>query len=228
MFKRAPSPDVDPILIPHRGRLAWQWPDGRIILAVRGGDGPDDEPKTFTQAEVETMITARLEQFRRNNKPEPPADYAQLQAAAAELATLKASGQSDLEKLQTQLDKVTGERDAANTGRDEAVKDAKDLKLRSAVVAAASKAKAVDPDDVFALLDKTKVTIGDDGQVTGADDAVKALLEAKPHLVGSPTRPRPDPGQGQRGDAKDHGAAGRAEAHRRFGTPAGTQPTVTR
>ena len=62
---------------------------------------------------------------------------------------------------------------------------------RAAVVAAAQRAGAVDPDAVFALLNKSAVTVGDDGSVTGADDAVKALLADKQYLVGKTPTPTP-------------------------------------
>lgn len=54
--------------------------------------------------------------------------------------------------------------------------------IRSAVEREATKAGAVDADVVYALIDRSELTLGDDGSVTGADKAVKALLDAKPYL----------------------------------------------
>lgn len=131
---------------------------------------PPADPKLFTQDEVNAILA-------KSKRSTPPDDYEELKAAAAKLAELEAANQSELEKAQAAAQKATEERDAA-------LERAKITTVRSAVIAAASKAGAVDPDDVFALLKKDAVTIGDDGQVTGAEEAVKALLDAKPHLVG--------------------------------------------
>jgi hypothetical protein len=135
-------------------------------------------PRTFDQADVDRIVQERLARA----KGDPPADYADLKAAAAELAELKKASQTELERAQA-------ERDEAKATAEAATASARQILLRASVLAAASKAGAVDPDDVFALLPTDAVTIGDDGQVTGAEDAVKALLEAKPHLVGKPTTP---------------------------------------
>lgn len=207
--------DDDPMLIAHNGTLCWQFPNGRIFPVVRGGADEPDEKK-FTQADMDRVVADRLARA----KSDPPADYAQLQAAAAELATLKAKDNTDLDNAKAEIAKITGERDAAKAETDTAKNEAKEIKLRMAVVAEAAKAKAVNPDQVFALLPKDAVTIGDDGQVTGAEKAVTDFITANPHFVGSPSRPKPDPAQGAKGDAKDFGSAGLAEARKRFGTPA--------
>jgi len=206
-------PVTAPTLTAINGRMVWLCPDGRLLPHVRGGD-TDTDDKTFTQADVDRIVQERLARV----KTEPPADYEALKAAKKELDDLKAKDQTELQAALAKIETLTVERDKVVAERDGAAGAVKELQLRNAVVAAAAKAKAVDPDDIWALLPKDAVTIGDDGQVTGAENAVKALLEAKPHLVGKTTVPRPDPAQGQRGDAKDYGSAGKAEAQRRFGT----------
>lgn len=190
--------DDDPILIAHEGKLKWLCPGGRLLPYVAGGDDPDPPEKTFTQADVDRIVQDRLGRV----KPEPPADYAELQAAKKRLDELETAGKTEVERATAQITTLTSERDAAHAARDQAITDAKNERLRAAIVSEAAKQKAVDPDDVFALLPKDAVTIGDDGQVTGAEGAVKALLEAKPHLVGSttPPRPKPDAAQGNRSD----------------------------
>lgn len=214
--------DDDPMLIAHNGKLCWQFPNGRIFPYVAGGADEPDEKK-FTQADLDRLIAERLTRA----KTEPPADYAELQAAAAELTKLKADAKKE-EDARLSAEEKTNKRIAdleasvqkANDAVAAAKSDAQSEKLRATIIAEATKQKAVDPSDIVALLPKDAVTIGDDGQVTGAEAAIKSLLEAKPHLVGSPSRPRPDPAQGKTGDAKDFGAAGLAEARKRFGTPA--------
>lgn len=69
------------------------------------------------------------------------------------------------------------------------------------ILAEAQKAGAVDTDAVLQLIDRSAVKLNDDGTVTGADEAVKKLLESKPYLkgngtntttIGSPTAPGVD------------------------------------
>lgn len=152
-----------------------------------------------SQAELDRIIGDRLARQKQQY-----ADYDDIKARAAQLDELEAANATELEKAQ----KAAADAAAA---RDQAVERANGALLRAAITNAASKANAVDPDDVFALLDKSTLTVGDDGQVSGVQDAVKALLEAKPHLVGKPApvgsgdggpQGTPAPGQLTRDDLK--------------------------
>lgn len=216
--------DVDPVLYVEGGRRKWLFPSGRMVPDVRGGDGPDDDDKKFTQEDVDRMITARL----KNVKSDPPADYDELKAAAAELVVLKAAavkadeaGKSEAEKVTARFDALEAQLKAATEATAQAQLQASQEKRRSAVVAAASIAKAANPEQVFALIPQDAVTIGDDGQVTGAVEAVKSFLDTNPHFVGKTGVPQPDRGQGKTGETKSFGDGGRAEALKRFGAPAG-------
>lgn len=139
-----------------------------------------DTAKTFTQEQVDKMIGDRLARA----KTAPPADYADLQAAAKKLQELEAAQLTETEKLQKA-------QAAAEARATEAETKLRDATKRNAVYAAAQRAGAIDPDAVFALLDQSAVTVGDDGQLTGVDEAVKALLDNKQYLVGksSPVTP---------------------------------------
>lgn len=168
-------------------------PDPNPDPPAPGADppAPIGEPdRTFTQADVDKIVQDRLARV----KTTPPADYDDLKAKAAKLDEIEAANKSELEKLQ---DALAAEQTKAATASERAQR----ALVRAAVVAEAQRAGAVDPDAVLAMLPENAVTIGDDDQVTGADAAVKALLEAKPYLVGKPTRPAPGSANGgPRGD----------------------------
>jgi len=141
---------------------------------------PTPEPdKSFSQADVDRIVQARLKQA------EPR--YAELRDKAEKFDTLQSEQQSDLEKAQTEAEQAKQE-------RDDAVSRARQQALKAAVVAEAAKQGAVDADAVVALLPQDAVMIGDDGEVTGAEEAVKALLEQKQFLAGN--TPQPGPGDG--------------------------------
>lgn len=139
-----------------------------------------DPPKTFTQEQVDQIISDRLARV----KAAPPADYDQLKDAAAKWAKFEADQMSEADKL---TKAVTAAEDRAKAAEQKAAT----ALTRAAIVSAAQRAGAIDPDAVVALVDKSTVTVGDDGQVTGVDEAVKALLDAKQYLVGKPPTPTP-------------------------------------
>lgn len=188
------------------GRPYFRLPDGRLIPGVAGGEdppaGPPAEPpaeppnpadppadKTFSQADVDRIVQERLRRDR-----EKFADYEELKQAAVKLQELEDGQRSDLERAQRTAQQAAEELAAARADAEAARQFASTTQIRSAVVAEAAKQGAVDPDAVVALLPTDSVTVGDDGQVTGAEDAVKALLEQKQYLVGQPRQPGPGDG----------------------------------
>ena len=210
---------ADPILIPHQGRLAWLFPSGAIVPDISGAEGDDE--KKHSDADLNRIIQQRLEQWQRNN-PTKPDDYDQIKT---ELAQLKSANGSTLDQANTKIATLENEiktKDAAiaaaNGERDAAKLNLLGLAMKSAVTTAAR--SAANPDQVYALLPKDALTIGDDGQVKGADEAVKKFLTENPHFVGKAGL-TPDRGQGQQGNAPTGRDAGIAEAQKRFGPKAG-------
>lgn len=124
------------------------------------------------QAEFDRMIQDRIR--RATGKF---GDYDSLKAKAAKFDELDASQKSELEK-------ATEARTEAEKRAEAAEERAKSALVRAAVVAAATKAGAVDPDVVLSLVKTSDLDISDDGEVSGADGVVTALLEDKPYLKG--------------------------------------------
>jgi len=203
-----------PELVAEDGRLFWRFPNGKVLPVVRGGDGDDDGEKKFTQAELDRIVQDRIARVQ----PKPPADYADLQAKAQKLAELEAKDNTELDNAKARIADLEGKLSTAEAERDTARGESTTTRLQMAVVAEAAKQKAVNPDQVFRLLPKDAVTIGDDGQVTGAESAVKAFIEANPHFVGAQRTPASRLQGGGDGDSKSFGEQGRAEAAKRFGT----------
>lgn len=129
--------------------------------------------KTFSQAELDAIIKARLSDERKKFS-----DYDSLKAKAKELDTLKEGQKTDDQKT---AEKVTAlESRIATT---EAEKKQADLK--AIIVAEASKLGFSDPMDAFTIVDKSKVEYGEDGLPKNAAELVKAISQAKPYLVKS-------------------------------------------
>lgn len=138
-------------------------------------DPPPDPsaPKTFTQEELDRVVQDRLKRER-----EKYPDYDELKDKAARFDELDAASKTELERAQAAATAEKARADQAETRLREAAR-------RQAIVSEAAKAGAIDPDAVVALIDSNAVTIDDAGQVTGAETAVKELLEQKTYLVGS-------------------------------------------
>lgn len=154
-----------------------------------------DTPKTFTQDELDRVIAERLRRER-----EKFSDYDALREKASKFDELDAAQKTELERAVTRAE-------AAEKARDEALGRAKQTARASALIAAAVKAGAVDPDAVVALVAADAVEVGDDGNAKGADDAVKALLDAKPYLRTPTSEPTDSQESGTSTPSKPNGSA---------------------
>lgn len=139
--------------------------------APRQGEQDAEPERTFTQADIERIVGERLARERSKF-----GDYDDLKAKAAQFDELESKNKTELEKAREAAQ-------TAQTERDQALNHARDLMVRAALLHAATAAGAVDPEAVVQLADRSEVTIDDAGAVTGADTAVKALLDTKPYLV---------------------------------------------
>lgn len=107
---------------------------------------------------------------------------------AKELATWK---QEQEDKGKSETERLTAESTRAKEAATKAEQDAaavltraNERVLRAEVKLLAQAAGFVDPDDAWLLMDRSAVKLDEGGNVTGADAAIKALAEKKPHLLG--------------------------------------------
>lgn len=124
-------------------------------------DGADD--KTFTQEELDDIISKRLNRERKKWKED--LEKEKKKAAMDENERLKA------------------EKEDAEKGAQEAIGKANERLIRAEVIAQAASLDVVDPAAAFALMDKEGVEVDDDGNVKGVDKALKSLVKEKPYLV---------------------------------------------
>lgn len=88
------------------------------------------------------------------------------------------SEMTELEKLKADLEAERQARATAETQRTQQL-------LRTQVISAAAKAGLNDPEDAVRMLDTSEMTVADDGTVEGLEQALAALLKAKPYLIKS-------------------------------------------
>jgi hypothetical protein len=171
------------------------------------GDGSNGQQRSFSQEEVDRIVGDRLARDRQKY-----ADYDDLKAKAAKLDDLEAANKTELERAIARAEKAEQEGKALRESAHRQL-------IEAAIIAAATGAKAIKPEHMPKLIDTSKVTVGDDGQVTGAEDAVKAFLAANPEYVGKPrpggadqgarnggAEPEPTPGLGRLAHAYSKGS----------------------
>lgn len=121
-----------------------------------------------------------------------PSDSPELTAArkAAEAQRKRADAlEKEKRDREEQELKDKGEHEKLAQQADERAKKAEEglqtARQDNALIAAASAAGIKDSDAALKLVDRENVTVNDDGTVTGAEAAMKALVEAKPYLTNS-------------------------------------------
>ncbi len=129
------------------------------------------EPKTF-DAEYVKKLRGEAADARTARK--------QLETRLSELETAeekrKREALSEVDRLKLELQETQTKWQAAQQA-------AQERALRNAVALAAVKAEVVDPDDAWRLIDVAALSVDEDGAVSGAEQALKALVKAKPYLV---------------------------------------------
>ena len=149
---------------------------------------PSNTPVQFTP-EQQTQINRMQAQTKRETRQQF-ADYNDLKARAARADELEQEKLTDTEKMEARA--VEAERKVADAQQ----------QIASAMFASEVKVRAsamgiVDPDAAFVLLDRTNVRYDADSGVSGVDDALTNLIEAKPYLRSNNRTPNINPESGQ-------------------------------
>jgi hypothetical protein len=101
---------------------------------------------------------------------------------------------------QTELEKATAAREKAEAQAAEAIARANETLVRASALSELAKQGVTNVDGALRALDKTGLTVEDDGTVSGVEEAVKGLLEAIPEFVGKARPATVD--QGARGTSR--------------------------
>ena len=147
--------------------------------ADTGGKRVEPEA-TFTQEQVDAFfsqgyVKERIERELAKERKKY-ADYDDLKAQAAKLKEKEDAEKSELEKLQGQLADEQAKRAEAEQQAQERLMQAKvlvqakELGFRNAGIA-------------WQLVDVSPLSVGDDGQVVGVEEALKTLAEEHPYLL---------------------------------------------
>jgi hypothetical protein len=167
---------------------------------------------SMPQSQFDAIVQREKAQAKRSALAEL-GDVDELKAAKAELDNIKTEQLSELEKSQKRIADLEAQAEKAEAQRRVTMRD-------SAVKAAAHTMGFRNLDDAVSLVDMSAITISvETGKVEGETDALKALAEKSPYLIGdtTPKAPNLDGGAGkqpQPGDSTVLTAEQRAQADR--------------
>ncbi len=151
------------------------------------GNGTNGETPTIDAGAIPTAAEfERLQAALKAANKEAADRRKRLDALEADEAKRKEAELSEVEKADQRAK-------AAEAKAQNLEQRWRDGMLRSAVTLAATQAQFYDPEDAYRLADLTSLTANDDGTVTGVEEALKALVKAKPHLVKAATTTAPPP-----------------------------------
>jgi hypothetical protein len=160
--------------------------EGAAVAAPAKPEG--GEEKLLPQSEVDRIVQDRL---ARAAKGQPSKDeLAELKAAKAKLEEIEQAGASELEKANAAREKAEAKAEAA-------LKTASERLITAEAKSELAAAGVTNMEGALRALDKTGLTVEDDGTVSGAEEAVKSLLESIPEFVGKVVPAKVD--QGARG-----------------------------
>lgn len=154
------------------------------------------QAKTFTQEQLDQIIGERLK--RESAKF---ADYEELKKFKDEA---EAKNKSELEKLTERATKAQAEAERIKSETSERL-------IKAEAKAAAAKLGFTKPDKAIRLADLSKAAVGEDGEVTGVEEALAALAKDMPELLKGEKPPPGSPTNPQKGAA----VPGETEAQRR-------------
>lgn len=165
----------------------------------KNGAGAGDAPASFDPSKLSDDDLAKLYDDPRLYKHERFKQLNERANKAKEYEAEKAKIEREQLEKKGEWEKIAKQNEEKLTALESQVKQSK---IDSAIQAAASKKGIQDLDAALKLIDRSKVTVGDDGSITGVAEAVDALATERSYLltvnrstVGSPTNPG-NPGGG--------------------------------
>ncbi|RCX22951.1 hypothetical protein DFP94_101540 [Fontibacillus phaseoli] len=180
-----------------------------LQLFAEGDPEPDPQPtpdptpepeKTFSQAEVDEIVTKRLTRDRKGRE-----DYddikAKLDALEQAEAERKKAELSEAERLAAELEEARAKAQEAEQARESAL-TAANQRLINAEFKTLARDANIPADRLAAALklaDLGAVTVDEEGNAVGAKEAVDALVAAYPYLVAQ-AAPKPIGGAAGGGD----------------------------
>lgn len=154
------------------------------------GGAAGEQERTFSQADVDRLMGERAARARQAAVNELLQEL-EIENLDTLRGTVQAQRQAQ-EAQMTELQKAQRRIQELDEERKRLAAENRTRVIETEVITAATALGFRNPRDGMALADLTAVAVGDDGKVTGVEEALKALLEARPYLKAEAT-PSPAP-----------------------------------
>lgn len=153
----------------------------------------DTEVKTFTQEELDRIVADRV--ARERKKLDKFSDYDDLKAKLSEYERQqeerKRAEMSEIERYQADLEAERTAKQTLEQRISEMEASIQREKINAEFIKVATSHNIAYIDDAKLLADLSDVKIDENGNIVGVEEAVKALVENKPFLLGAKKVPQP-------------------------------------
>jgi len=145
---------------------------------------------TLTQDALNRMFAERVQQAERSTIKSLGFDSVDdLKTLLKQARDADEANKTEAEKIAAKLAKLEERAAQAETERDAALARAQETLIRAELKNAAAAAGFLDPADVMRFIDRSAITINEQGEVEGVETAIKELVKAKPYSYKPPTPP---------------------------------------
>jgi hypothetical protein len=182
-------------------------PEGTSDDAGNGGG------KTFTQAELDTIIADRLKRQAAQLKSQGPSDeeLEALREAKKQLDAIEETSKDDLERANGTIEKLKTELADVKSENQGLTTKLRDTTVKQAVITEAAKVQFgeektdtfVNPEDAYRFLDTEQIEYDDEGNATNIADLIGGIAEKNSHLLGARRSSGPDMDLGPRETSTD-------------------------
>lgn len=141
----------------------------------------ENQPDEIKQLYSDTVggLKSALDSERKSNK--------EAAKALKRLEELEAEEQKRKEAEMSEIEKAQKLAEDAQKARDAALLQLTTEREKNAIISEATRMGFADPEDAYNLLDRSQIETGEDGKVSGVDETLKKLSEAKPYLLSKNT-----------------------------------------
>lgn len=168
------------------------------IVPAESADG-QDEWGEFDAERAKATIQKLREHEQRALKLEKQTKALEKKLAEYETAEQQRK-QAEMSEM-SEVERLKAEVEAAKAAQQAAAEEMVTMRIKQAMFTAAAKMGFHNPEDAYLMADLTEVELGEDGEVSGVETALKELLKSRPYLAKSEVAPDID--AIKRGKAKD-------------------------
>jgi len=141
-------------------------------------DGDNDQPFAVFPDEASLMARINREAQKQLANQAKALGYDTVEAMQEALKSYQERQNAE----KSELEKAKEAAQKADSERKKALESANNRLIRAEVKLRATELGIVDDDAAFALMDRSEVSVDDQGRVQGVEAALKSLLETKPYL----------------------------------------------